>query len=367
MIEGMISVRRFLPALSVLLVTATALAGCQLRLDTHASPFERLSTDDVARFRASTCDTEVAAAFTAPGAIPEGAQGPLGEVAAAATERVTAFGKPWEFPTKGAPAPPAPKTPPAPTDAAAALARLVTCGRLAMLDAAVVTDPHLATLLVAAAAARSHEAGVAAAALGQAVPDPEAVEASGPLVLDEETHRYRAPSADALKATPTPPTPDATPDADEARALGEALAELDYARFSLEQGAARLDGGVQSLAIALAGTATNEAEVLIENGAPDTRRLDYGRLDLSDPAARVREAAAAILGAQYHLAAASAREEVRTQATLGAIAAWGALRAWGAPADGLPGLDVTAPAVVLPTTPPVTEVPSAPDADNKGQ
>ncbi|MBD3689039.1 hypothetical protein H8R18_05735 [Nanchangia anserum] len=342
-----------LTRLSALTVTALAVAaattGCQLRIDSQASPFRELSSSDVARYQAAVCDQQVADVLAHPGEIPADAAAPIADVAARATQRLQAFGQPWTFPSEaGSEVPAAPPTREAPATAQAAVTRLVTCASQAGTDATVVEDRGLAKLLVSAAAARRQEALRLAQALGIAMPGAETITASSPLVLDEDTGKYRAPSAQERQTMEPAESEAATPSASEAKALGESVAELDSARYDLEQAASRLSSADKQQAIALADQLAYEIDVLVDEGAPDTRQLEYGRLDLSDPAARAHEAVSAALAAQYRLIEATDRPAIRERVVVATAAASQVARSWGVEDSALPGLTVTTPASVLP-------------------
>lgn len=331
-------------------VVALTTAGCDLRIDTHDSPFERLTVADTARYQAAVCEQQVSAALRAARPNDEEAANVLKEIDAGARRRLDAFGQPWSVPSVDrTEVPSAPPAPPAPKNPVEAMTRLATCARQAGVDAAAVGESELAKLLVAAAAARSTDVRAGAKALGIAVPAAGEVSPSSPLVLDSTTHTYRPPNAEETKRFTTEETkPPKTPDADEGTALGESVVEIDYARYRLEQAASRLPISAKKLAIATAEQLSYEVEVLIDSGAPDTRRPGYGRIDLSDPAQRALEATTDALAAQYRLVQASTRAPIRQRAVLAATTAWATARAWGQPADALAGLRVTAPATVLP-------------------
>ena len=341
-------------AAGLVAATGLGLAGCQLHIDSHESPFAGLSASDVARYRAAACDQQVSSVFANPGQVSDDAKAALTKEAQAQQARLTAFGQPWQFDkkqTQGADIPQAPEFPAAPKDAASALVRLATCTRMATLDAQTVPDRKLAQMLMAAAVARTTELSDAAGALGVGTPGPEATEASTPLILDEKTNKYRAlTAAEKKSAEPTSQTPK-TPDATETKDLGEVVNELDYARYSLEQAVSRLPYKNRQQMLPITEVLTSEVQDLVDKGAADTRRATYGRLDLSDPQARVNEALTRALAAQYRVVAATDREELRTQAIDATRVLWVLMHGSGSESS-LPGLTVTGQATVLPSPSP---------------
>ncbi|MDO4612620.1 MAG: hypothetical protein Q4B10_00930 [Actinomycetaceae bacterium] len=329
-------------ALAFGVVLALGVGGCDIHIDSHASPFASLSASDVARYRAAWCDEKTAAALAQ---VPTEAPDPdrVHAIVERMKSRARAWGPTWSFPSHPASAVPSPPpAPQAPTSAQQAVTTLATCAKQAAIDTEVA-DETMAPLLAAAAAARENETTELAAALGIDRPNGDDVEAATPLVLNRERTSYvAAPSA----PTPTPADPQATK-AD----LGQALAALDYARYRLEQAASHLDAGVKTQARQLADHVAVVEESLVASGIPDTRKPLYGRLDVGDAVAAVRECAADLARATQSLVKATDSRELRRQA-VGLLTNTEQIAAgWGVP-QALPGVDLSGSATVLPSATP---------------
>ncbi|HEX5333631.1 MAG TPA: DUF4439 domain-containing protein [Cellulomonas sp.] len=339
--------RRQIPALRLAvaaLAVATALAGCDIRLETPAPTAPAPDATETVRSRTVDDALELAAgARAASTSASAEVQAVLAQVADFSAQHAVELGGTYDSGL----ATPSPSTstpaaePTALPDASQVLTLLATADRTAAADAADVPGGALARLLASIAASRAGLVARLAAALGVAAP------VAGPAVASPSASAS-APT-DSATATPTAGAPGtATPhpaDVPTADRTGIVAAE-DQAGYGFEVLAAKLDDPSRSSARAAAAAHRARAEAwatewALDGTATDPRRATYALpAGLDDPATARALAQTLELGltTTYASAVADSARASRPELIAALLVADADAAAWGVPTTAFPGL-----------------------------